>query len=249
MKKNLIIDIVLVIILIICVISCVVVDNMDKKSVNTNNVVSENKDIDNLIIADTNVDTETDMNNTNSDIVVETDDDLVEYIEDVELRVDNIVSKDEISKNEENVLRNTFITLTDFIFYDGEKKKKKFSDITDSCKEKIIDIYTKIDSKIESKYPNYKEKIKDTSKKAYNGVVEKAKEVKESIKNKYKNYVGEDNYNSTVEEYEDDKQSMKDVYDTYKPYVEKGKEKAKSGYNKVKEKVSEWYKNYKENGD
>ena len=42
---------------------------------------------------------------------------------------------------------------------------------------------------------------------------------------------------------------MKDVYDIYKPYIDEAKEKTKSGVQKAKEKLSEWYKNYKENGD
>ena len=52
-----------------------------------------------------------------------------------------------------------------------------------------------------------------------------------------------------LDQYEDGKQDMKDVYDVYKPYIDTGKEKVKSGAKKAKEKLSEWYKNYKENGD
>ena len=239
MKKDFIIDILLVIVLIICIISCIVVDREKK-----NTEIEKMNKKDNLIVSDNIKDT-----NNYNDKTVESEEDLVEYIEDVELEVNNIVEKEEMSKSEENVLRNTFITLTDFIFYDGEIKGKKFSDVTDGCKSRIIDLYTKIDEKIESKYPNYKENIKDTSKKVYTGVVEKAKQVKENIKNKYKDYVGEEGYNNTVDHYEDGKQDMKDVYEVYKPYIDSGKEKAKSGTKKAKEKVSEWYKNYKESSD
>ena len=258
MKKD-IKEIIILVIIALCLLGVIIYINTDHSENKKVSSTNKNK-YDNLIVSENNSNTnnsnsDSDSTNTSTDnnidsnTVVKTDEDLVEYIEDVELRVNDIVEKEEVSKSEENVLRNTFITLTDFIFYDGEIKGKKFSDLTSACKEKVIDIYTKIDSKIESKYPNYKENIKETSKKVYKGAIEKAKQVKENIQEKYKNYVGEDNYNDTVEEYERDKQNMKDVYNIYEPYIETAKEKTKSGAKKVKEAVSNWYKNYKENGD
>lgn len=184
--------------------------------------------------------------NSQADENNDIDQDIVNYVEQVDFRVDEIIAKKETSKAEENVLKNTFITLTDFIFYDGEIKGKKFSELCDSAKEKIIDIYTKIDSKIESKYPGYKEKIKDTTIKTYHNVIDKAKEVRESLKNKYIEKYGIDAYNDRVEEYEESISNMHDVYDVYEPYIEAGKEKAKEGYNKAKDKVSKWYQEYKE---
>ena len=182
MKKFLIIFL----IMILCVTGCSSVVE-DGKNESTNDDYSYN----NLIVTEVNTnygDVVNDYNveeNNYNDIVVESDNDLVDYMEGVQLRVNDIVDKEEPTVEKENILRNTFITITDFIFYDGTIKGKKFSDITSACKEKIIDIYTKIDEKIESKYPHYKENIKDTSKKVYTGAVEKAKEIKESIKQKY----------------------------------------------------------------
>jgi len=250
MDKGLVKEIIVLVIVILCIFGCYIVETKDMNTNKKNKVVTNEKveKKDNLIET-TNTNDNTNNSNDNTNVVVESDDQLVEYVENVELRVNDIVDKDEINEKDENILRNTFITLTDFIFYDGEIKGKKFSDLTESCKTKIIDIYTKIDNKIESKYPNYKENIKETSKKTYHNAVEKAKEVKENIVNKYKDYVGEESYNDTVDRYEEGKQNMKDVYDIYEPYIEEGKEKVKSGAQKAKEKLSEWYKNYKENGD
>ena len=95
--------------------------------------------------------------------------------------MDTLVTQEDISKTDERTLKNTFITLTDFIFYDGEIKGKKFSDLTSSAKEKVIDIYTKIDDKLETKFPNYKENIKGTSKNAYNNIKDKEKVSKELL--------------------------------------------------------------------
>ena len=177
---------------------------------------------------------------------VTTENDLMNYLNDVDKEVDTIVSKEEPTTNDEKTLKNTFITLTDFIFYDGTIKGKKFSDLTSACKEKVLDLYTKIDNKIENKFPNYKENIKTTSKKVYNNVKEKVKGAKEKVQEEYKNYVGEENYQNTVDSYNEGKSDVSNVYDTYKPYIEQGKEKAKSAYNSTKEKIAEAYQNYKE---
>lgn len=170
---------------------------------------------------------------------VTTENDFVNYIDDVSNEVDTLVTQEDISKTDERTLKNTFITLTDFIFYDGEIKGKKFSDLTSSAKEKVIDIYTKIDDKLETKFPNYKENIKGTSKNAYNNIKDKAAALKDKIQNEYLERVGDEGYQNTIDSYEDGKNDAKEVYDTYKPYIEEGK-------NKAKEKISSWYQEYKE---
>ena len=234
MKKNIIITILIFIIVVLGGV-CFYLYNSTKveprEKVVIKNASSELKD--------SNIITDSSLAINNSE--VSTDDDLVNYLDDVSEYVDK--------SNDEKTLKNTFITLTDFIFYDGEIKGKKFSDLTDSVKTKVIDIYEKVDSKIEEKYPNYKESIKNTSVKVYNNAKEKANELKNFILNKYKDSVGEDKYNNTMDIYEEDKQGVKDVYDTYKPYIEEAKEKTNSAISKAKDKVSSWYKNYKESSD
>ena len=42
------------------------------------------------------------------------------------------------------------------------------------------------------------------------------------------------------------KKNMSEVYDEYEPYIEEGKEKAKETYDKAREKISNWYSEYKE---
>ena len=54
-------------------------------------------------------------------------------------------------------LKTGFITIVDFFFYDGEIKGYKFSELTDKTKIEVMKIAFMIDSKIESKFPNYKE--------------------------------------------------------------------------------------------
>ena len=175
-----------------------------------------------------------------------TDQEMINYISDVESEVTKITEQKKVTETDKITLRNTFITLTDFIFYGGTIKGKTFDQLQDETKIKIIDLYNKIDSKIESVAPNYKENIKSTSKKVYTNVKEQASNLKEKIQNSYKEYAGEDAYNDTAKAYESDKQNVKDVYEVYEPAIEQAKEKAKDTYETAKDKVSNWYQDYKE---
>lgn len=183
---------------------------------------------------------------TNPKEEIQTEEEIVTYMDQIENEVAEITEKETITKTEEKTLKNTFVTLTDFIFYDGEIKGKKFSELTYASKEKILSIYESIDQKIETKFPRYKETIKEQGKKVYSTAKEKAQELKETIQNKYKDYVGEEKYNNTIKAYEEDKSNVKEVYDTYKPAIDSTKEKAKETYQTAKEKVSSWYQEWKE---
>lgn len=175
---------------------------------------------------------------------------VVTYVEEVEKEVETLAASDGDDKSVKEKLEDTFITLTDFIFYDGTIKGVTFQELTDAAKEKVLNLYEKIDSTIENKFPNYKENIKSTAKKSYTTVVTKAKELKDSIISKYKDYVGEDQYNNTVDTFEEDKNRFQDAYS---PYVEKGKEVGTKAIEKGKEvihsaigKLDSWYQDYKE---
>lgn len=157
--------------------------------------------------------------NTNSD-------EVVSYIDTV---VDSAI-EDADSNANESKLKNTFVTLTDFIFYEGTIKGYTFKELRDEQKQKIMDAWEKLDTKIESKYPNYKEKIKDKKDKAYANIKDKFISLKEVIKEK----VGED----AQEEAKTDTENLKDVTSYYK-------DKTSEYYNKTKDKISDWYNNYK----
>lgn len=153
-------------------------------------------------------------------------DDVVSYIDTV---VDTAIEENETEKNESK-LKNTFITLTDFIFYDGTIKGYTFKELREEQKQKIILAWEKLDAKIESKYPDYKEKLKEKKDKAYTNLKDKMASLKESISEK----VGED----AVEEAKTDTENLKDVTSYYK-------DKTSEYYNKAKGKISDWYSNYK----
>lgn len=174
------------------------------------------------------------------------DDEVVEYINNVTNEVSELDSEKSLSQKTKESLKKTFITLTDFIFYDGTIKGKTFKELSSEAQEKVLELYEKLDSKIESVFPNYKEEIKDTSTKTYSKVKEKAKELKEKIKSIYIERVGEDTYQKEMEIIENTKDK---VVEKASPIISDVKDKAKETYTKTKDKLDKWYKNFKESSE
>lgn len=183
--------------------------------------------------------------NTNKEEPV-SDDEVVEYINNVTNEVSELNSEKSLSQKTKESLKKTFITLTDFIFYDGTIKGKTFKELSSEAQEKVLELYEKLDSKIESVFPNYKEEIKDTSTKTYSKVKEKAKELKETIKSIYIERVGEDTYQKEMEIIENTKDK---VVEKASPIISDVKDKAKETYTKTKDKLDKWYKNFKESSE
>lgn len=192
--------------------------------------VSENQ---NLIVEET----------TSEEQVIVSETEFTSYIAEINQDVETITEKEELSTLDKQTLTNTFITLTDFIFYDGEIKGTTFSELTTSAKEKVIELYEKIDAKIESVYPGYKEKIKETSIKTYNNIKDKLIEVKDNIATNYKNEIGQDRYNDQVETFNESKETMKE---SFEPVIDVIVEESKDLYNTAKEKLDNWYQTWKE---
>ena len=70
-------------------------------------------------------------------------------------------------------IKHGFIELVNFLFYDGTIRGKTFSSLSNSAKLKVLKLAFVIDSKIEEKFPDYKESIKNTSSFAYDTFREK----------------------------------------------------------------------------
>lgn len=229
MKKN--IYLILFFILIIVTIFILIIFTNKKE-----NNISKEKSKDNIYKITTNTIKEDNM--IIETVPVETEDELVNYLKNIDDKISELNS----TTNIKSTLKNTFITLTDFIFYDGTIRGKKFSDLTDDAKEKIISLWKSIDTKIESLNPGYKEEITETTNKAYETLSETATSIMNSIKNKYKEKVGEEEYNSTINQLNDQKGNITNSYNNIK-------EKVKDVYKEKKSNISDWYQNYKESSD
>ena len=74
---------------------------------------------------------------------------------------------------EESVIKESFNTVVDFLFYNGTINGVSLSDITMKTKLIVMKYALKLDQKIDSYFPDYKEKISSTTKHAYTGTKEK----------------------------------------------------------------------------
>lgn len=174
-----------------------------------------------------------------------TEEELVSYISKIETEVEKLTTKESASKEIKDTLKRSFITLTDFIFYDGKINNWTFKDLTTQAKNKVLNIWESMDQKIEKKVPNYKEKITNTSQKVYSNIKEKATSLKEELLNKYKEEVGEEGYHNTIEIYKEDKKNVQEVIEKYKQAIGNAKQKT----SEAKEEVTNWYQDWKESSE
>lgn len=71
-------------------------------------------------------------------------------------------------------LKEGFVTVVDFLFYDGEIKGHTFDELSNEAKIKVLELALKIDSKIDKYFPGYKEEISTTTKDVYTNFKSKA---------------------------------------------------------------------------
>lgn len=178
-----------------------------------------------------------------TDEVASTEEELTTYISTVNNEVDEVLTKEELTEDDKLTLTNTFITLTDFIFYNGTIKGKTFNELTTSAKESVITLYEKIDSKIEEKFPGYKEQIKETSTKTYNNIKDKLTTLKDDLLTSYRQEIGEDNFNDQQELFDESISTMKD---SFSPVIDTIVEKSKEIYEEATTKADSWYQEWKE---
>ena len=131
-----------------------------------------------------------------------------------------------------------FIYCVDFLFYDGEIKGVKFSDLSEMAREQLIGDIVTIDNLICSKFPNYKETISESSSEAF----DKASDIIHSgtinVKDYSREKLGDENYEK-IGEYKDlfVEQTSRD-WEEFKGILG-------SGYDKGKSKIKDWYEGFK----
>jgi len=135
----------------------------------------------------------------------------------------------------EATLKNGFVKLVDFIFYGEKIKGVTFSELKDDIKLKVINIGYKIDSKIDKIFPGYKEKITTGIKRIYTNIKERLTELYISITNKICT-----SRPSLCENAKEGFSSMKESFGITWDML-------KDIYSNSKEKVSDWYLEYKNN--
>lgn len=129
-------------------------DNTNKKpdnSVSSDQPVSNNSSTNNSTSSDSDV--------TQKEEVIYRESDVVSYFEKLNQDIDAYKSSDNTTMKEK--IKTGFITVVDFLFYDGVIKGHTFDELTGEAKIKVLTLALKIDNKIEEYFPNYKESVKD----------------------------------------------------------------------------------------
>ena len=116
--------------------------------------------------------------------------------------LNNTLKNIEESTQDENFkdkASSTFISIVDFLFYDGTIKGISFDELTEKGKEKVLEISSKIDVKLEEKCPGYKEKISNSTSKAYQKASKIIKKGAKNINDFAKSALGDENYQAIIE--------------------------------------------------
>ena len=136
--------------------------------------------------------------------------------------------------------KGVFISIVDFLFYDGSINGVTFDELSDSGKQKVLEIASSIDSTIENKFPGYKETISDKASNAFNKASEIIKKGANDLNDFAREKLGEDNYQSIID--------AKDELIVYtKNAINFIGDVSSSLWNSTKDKLNNWYQNFKNN--
>ena len=211
----------------------------ESKEDNLNNSQNNDVIIDSKENNQNNSSSEIENNNTKNSTVnySNNDETAIQTFNNLNEEIDNILNSENV-ENAKETAKGTFITIVDFIFYDSEINGVTFDELTDSGKQKVLEIANKIDTKIENKFPNYKETISDKTKKAFNKASELIKKGAYNLSEFSKEKLGEENYNAIIDAKDEfidyTKQAISIIGDVGSDVLESGKEYIKNWYENLK---------------
>lgn len=155
--------------------------------------------------------------------------------------LNNTLKNIEESTQDENFkdkASSTLISIVDFLFYDGTIKGISFDELTEKGKEKVLEISSKIDVKLEEKCPGYKGKISNSTSKAYQKASEIIKKGAKNINDFAKSALGDENYQAIIDAKDELAKYSKEALN----FVTGTGSKV---FNDTKDKLNEWYQNFK----
>lgn len=223
----------------------IVSDEMEefKDTVKDNTTINKDKVNESIIdkkeeiINNTNTNTNnTNTNNSNTITYSDKDTEVINSLNETLTKVKSNVSDNDFLDSAKGV----FISIVDFLFYDGSINGVTFDELTDSGKQKVLEIASSIDSTIENKFPGYKETISDKASNAFNKASEIIKKGANDLNDFAREKLGEDNYQSIID--------AKDELIVYtKNAINFIGDVSSSLWNSTKDKLNNWYQNFKNN--
>ena len=189
-----------------------------------------NSDVNVTIDSDDSAISEATYEETNKDEIV------LKYYQDEETKIKRLLNSND--KDMKQKVSEKVVTLVDFLFYDGEIKGITRTDISDETKNKLMNIIEKVDTKIEKRFPDYKEKISDKTSDALNFIKEKGTNGIHKL---------DDYLNQKVDNYDEIKDVANSIISNTKDDFNEVKDLAKSGFSKVKDYYENWREDVKNN--
>lgn len=215
-----------------------VIDNSDNITSNNTNSVSGSNTTNNSKNTYINGSNENNVNDNKEISTYSSNDEVV--INSLENSLTKINNGSASDKSFSDSAKGVFVSIVDFLFYDGEINGVTFDELTDSGKQKVLEIASKVDNAIESKIPGYKETISSAASSAFNKASEVIKSGANNLNNFAREKLGEENYQSII----DAKDEL--VYYTKNAINFLGDVGGKV-FNSVKDKLDSWYQDFKNN--
>ena len=109
---------------------------------------------------------------TTSTSTLTAEDQVISYFEALNQNMENYPN----DKSLKTTIKSGFVTMVDFLFYDGQIAGKTFDELSESTKLQVLKLAYIIDGKIETYFPDYKEELSNTGSKIYTNVKSKVLE-------------------------------------------------------------------------
>ena len=161
------------------------------------------------------------------------DKEVIDYFEKANTYIENTFTEEKINKVTDK-MGDYVATMIGFIWYGEEINSITYNELSTEAKQKVMELYNKADTKIETKIPNYKETIKEK----YSIVSSFVKDKYNIAKDKVTNYI---NDNITEEE----KQKYNDLKEEAKEGISNSIDDMKEVGNTYKDTINEWYQKKK----
>lgn len=191
-------------------------NNQNSTNNNSNNANNSTNNTENNEINSNNT-----TNNSNNSVTPKTaDEEVLAYVNQIEEDANNGIT---------NTLKSGFITVVDFLFYNGEIAGHTFNELTTKAKLEVLKAALWIDDKIDHVFPGYKETISNGASKVYtsvkNLIVSTYLDITTSICENHS-----DLCISAKEDFQDLKQSFGFTWDFIKDLASSGLDKLKNWY-------------------
>ncbi len=182
-------------------------DNTKEKDLNTSSTntsksddnvnTSTSKDINTNTVSTNNNISSSSTNDTNTSTTVGYSDKDITVIDTFTSTLEDINSSDTNASFKVKA-KGTFVSIIDFLFYDGSINGITFKELTDKGKEKVLELASKIDDTIESKIPGYKESIASGCSSAFNAMSKLIKKGATNVNEFLISNLDEDDYTSVI---------------------------------------------------